>query len=199
MRKLIATLLSAVPALALGAPTTWNVDPAHSQVGFTVRHLVVSNVRGEFSRYEAKVAYDEQDPTRSSVEASVDVSSVDTRVADRDAHLRSPDFLDAARYPTMTFRSTKVAAAGTGRLRVTGDLTLHGVTRPVVLDVTASPAVKGMSGETRRAFAATTTIHRKDFGLAWNKAVEAGPVVGDDVSIALELEAVQELPKTASR
>ena len=199
MKKLLASLLALSPALALAAGATWNVDPSHSQVGFSVRHLVISNVRGEFSKYEGKVALDEADVTRSSVEATVDVNSVDTRVADRDAHLKSPDFFDAANHPTMTFKSTKVAKAGKDKLKVTGDLTLRGVTKPVVLDVSTTPEVKGMYGETRRGFHATTKISRKAFGLTWNKLVEAGPAVGDEVAIALDLEVVKDQPKTASK
>jgi polyisoprenoid-binding protein YceI len=199
MKKTIASLLAVLPVLALGAPTTWNVDATHSQVSFSVRHLVISNVRGEFAKYEGKLTLDDADVTRSSVEATIDVNSVDTRVADRDTHLRSADFFDVATYPTMTFRSTKVARAGKDRLKVTGDLTLHGVTKPVVLDVTTAPEVKGMYGETRRGFAATTRISRKAFGLAWNKLVEAGPAVGDEVSIALDLEVVKDPPKTAAK
>lgn len=199
MRKLILSLLSLAPALASAAPTTWTIDPSHSQVGFAVKHLVISSVRGEFSRYEGKIALDEQDVTRSTVDATVDVNSIDTRVVDRDAHLKSPDFFDAANHPTMSFRSTKVARTGKDKLKVTGNLTLRGVTKPVVLDVTTTPAVKGMHGETRRGFSATTNISRKAFGLSWNKLVEAGPAVGDEVTIALDLEVVKDQPKTASR
>jgi polyisoprenoid-binding protein YceI len=198
MRKLLTAALAVAPALALAAPTAWNVDPAHSQVGFSVKHLVISNVRGEFSRYEGKVTLDEDDVARSTVEATIDAGSVSTRVADRDAHLRSPDFFDVAAYPSITFKSTKVARAGKDQLKVTGDLTLHGVTRPVVLDVAVAPEVKGMFGETRRGFTATTRISRKDYGLTWNKLVEAGPAVGDEVGISLELEVVKDQPKTAA-
>ena len=199
MTKILASLLALVPALALAAPTTWNVDASHSQVGFAVRHLVISNVRGEFKTYQGKISLDDADPARSSVEATIDVNSIDTKVADRDAHLKSADFFDVANHPSMTFKSTKVARAGKDRLKVTGDLTLRGVTKPVVLDVTTTPEVKGMGGETRRGFAATTKISRKAYGLTWNKVVEAGPAVGDEVTIALELEAVKDQPKTASR
>ena len=199
MKKLLASLAILAPALALAAPTTWAIDPTHSQVGFAVKHLVISNVRGEFSRYSGKVLLDEADLSRSSVEATIDVNSVSTKVADRDAHLKSPDFFDAAKYPQMTFRSTQVRRTGPHTLEVTGNLTLHGVTRPVVLAVETTPAVKGMFGETRRGFAATTRINRKDFGLAWNKVVEAGPAVGDEVAISLDLESVKEQPKTAQR
>lgn len=198
MKKLLAALLSLAPALALAATTTWNVDPSHSQIGFAVKHLVISNVRGEFSTYSGKLAFDEKDPTKSTVEATIDPASIDTKVADRNAHLKSPDFLDVAKYPTIGFRSTKVAKAGKDRLKVTGDLTLHGVTKPVVLDVATGPEVKGMAGETRRGFSATTKISRKEFGLTWNKILEAGPAVGDEISIALDLEVVKDQPKSAS-
>ena len=196
MKRTFVAALALAPALALAAPTSWDVDPVHSQVGFSVKHLVISNVRGEFSKYSGKVALDDADVSRSSVEATIDASSIDTRVADRDNHLRSPDFFDVAKFPSITFKSTKVVKGSKDQLQVTGDLTLHGVTRPVVLLVDVSPEVKGMGGETRRGFAATTKINRKDFGLTWNKVLEAGPAVGEEVAISLELEAVKEQPKT---
>ena len=196
--KKLAVLLSLAPALALAAPSNWNIDASHSQVGFAVKHLVISNVRGEFGAYQGKLFLDEADVTKSTVNATIDVNSLNTKVADRDAHLKSADFFDVAKYPTMTFKSTKVEKAGKDRLKVTGDLTLHGVTKPVVLDVSTSAEVKGMYGETRRAFAATTKIDRKDFGLTWNKLVEAGPAVGDQVTITLDLELVKDQPKSAS-
>jgi polyisoprenoid-binding protein YceI len=199
MNKLLVALLSLAPSLALGAPSTWNLDASHSQVGFAVKHLVISTVRGEFTKYEGKVALDEADVTKSSVEAVIDADSLDTRVADRDGHLKSPDFFDVAKYPSITFKSTKVAKAGKDGLKVTGDLTLHGVTKAVVLDVSTTPAVKGMYGETRRGFSATTKISRKEFGLTWNKLVEAGPAVGDEVTIVLDLEVVKEQPKGAEK
>jgi len=197
MKRLIAALLAVAPVLALGGTSTWNVDASHSTVGFSVRHLVISKVRGDFTRFSGKVQLDEADVTRSTVDATIDVASVDTRVADRDGHLKSPDFFDAAKYPSITFKSTKVAKGGAGRLLVTGDLTLHGVTRPVTLDVTASAEVKGMYGETRRGYSATAKIDRKDYGLTWNKLVEAGPAVGDEVTLTLDLEAVKDEPKGA--
>jgi polyisoprenoid-binding protein YceI len=196
--KKLAVLLSLAPTLALAASSSWNVDASHSQVGFAVKHLVISNVRGEFAAFQGKLLLDDSDVTKSTVEATIDVNSLDTKVADRDAHLKGPDFFDVAKFASITFKSTKVAKAGKDRLQVTGDLTLHGVTKPVVLDVTTSPVVKGMYGETRRAFAATTRIDRKAFGLTWNKLVEAGPAVGDEVTIALDLELVKDQPKAAS-
>ena len=198
-KSLAVSLLALVPALSLAAPTPWNLDPSHSQVGFSVKHLVISNVRGEFRKYEGKVVLDDADVSRSTVQAVIDASSIDTGVADRDGHLRSPDFLDVAKYPTVTFRSSKVAKAGKDGLDVTGDLTLHGVTKPVVLHVATTSEVKGMFGETRRGFSATTRIDRKDFGLTWSKLVEAGPAVGDEVVITLDLEVVKDQPKTAAK
>lgn len=199
MKKLLATLAAALPALVLAAPATWNVDASHSTAGFAVKHLVISTVRGEFRTFSGVVKLDDVDPTKSTVDATLDVNSLDTHVADRDTHLKSPDFFDVAKYPTITFKSTKVAKAGKGALKVTGDLTLHGVTRPVTLDVLPSAEVKGMYGETRRGFAATTKIDRKSFGLTWNKVVEAGPAVGDEVTIALDLEVVKDQPKAAAK
>jgi polyisoprenoid-binding protein YceI len=182
----------AVPALSLAEGATWNIDPAHTRSGFTVRHLVISNVRGEFGKTTGKVVLDEKDPAKSSVEATIDVNTLDTRVPDRDAHLRSADFFDVAKYPTITFRSTKVHAAGKGKLEVTGDLTMKGVTKPVVLHVEGpSVEVKGPMGDVRRAMVARTVINRREFGLNWSKAVEAGPVVGDDVQIEIEAEMVK--------
>ena len=192
MKKLLATLLAFSPALALAATTGWNIDASHSQVGFAVKHLVISNVRGEFGAYQGKLFLDEADVTKSTVNATIDVNSLNTKVADRDAHLKSADFFDVAKYPTMTFKSTKVAKAGKDQLKVTGDLTLHGVTKPVVLDVSTSAEVKGMYGETRRAFAATTKIDRKDYGLTWNKALETGGVVvGEEVAIEVNIELIK--------
>jgi polyisoprenoid-binding protein YceI len=197
-KKLLAALLAVAPAFALAASSTWNIDPSHSTTGFAVKHLVISSAKGEFKKYTGSVQLDEADVTRSTVTASIDVDSIDTGVADRDAHLKSPDFFDAARYPTITFKSTKVAKAGKDKLKVTGDLTLRGVTKPVTLDVVTTQAVKGMFGETRRGFAATTKISRKEFGLTWNKLVEAGPAVADEVAILLDLEAVKDEPKSAA-
>jgi polyisoprenoid-binding protein YceI len=197
-------ILSAVAALALlpslaSAATAFQIDGSHSTVGFSVRHLVIAQVRGQFTSVAGTVALDERDLTKSTVEATIDAASVDTRVADRDNHLRSPDFFDVAKYPAITFKSTKISKAGKDAYQVTGDLTIHGVTRPVTLETTVTPEVKGMYGETRRGISATTKISRKEFGLTWNKVVEAGPAVGDEVAISLDLEAVKNQPKAASR
>jgi polyisoprenoid-binding protein YceI len=198
MKKLLASLLAAAPLLASAAPSAWNVDASHSQVGFAVRHLVISSVRGEFTKYAGVAQLDETDPAKSTVQVTIDAASVDTHVADRDTHLKSADFLDTAKYPEITFKSTKVKKAGKDKLEIAGDLTLRGVTKPVTLAVTTSPEVKGMYGETRRGFQGTTKISRKDFGLTWNKLVEAGPAVGDEVTIALDVELVKDAPKSAA-
>ncbi len=186
----VASLLAvAAPAAALAEETTWAIDASHTHAAFSVRHLVISNVRGEFGKTTGTVKLDDKDLARSSVEATIETGTIDTRVADRDAHLKSPDFFDTAKYPTMTFKSTKVEKAGKGKLKVTGNLTIKDVTKPVVLDV-AGPTgeVKDPWGKTRRGVSATAKINRRDFGLTWGKVVEAGPVVGDEVAIEIEAE-----------
>jgi polyisoprenoid-binding protein YceI len=200
MKRFLALALTAVlPALAAAETSNWTIDPAHTNSQFSVRHLVISTVRGQFGKTTGALHLDEKDLTKSAVEATIDVTTIDTRVADRDTHLKSPDFFDAAKYPTMTFKSTKVEKAGDDKLNVTGDLTLKGNTKPVVFEVTYTPAaVTGMRGESRRGFSATTKINRKDFGLNWSKVVEAGPVVGDEVSIVVDAEAIKEQAKAAT-
>jgi polyisoprenoid-binding protein YceI len=203
-RSLAVTSLLAVtlgaPAAALAEESTWAIDGAHSHTGFTIRHLVISNVRGEFGKTTGVVTLDDKDLARSSVEATIETGSVDTRVADRDAHLRSPDFFDAAKYPTMTFKSTRVEKAGNGKLKVTGNLTIKDVTKPVVLDVSGPTGeVKDPWGNTRRGISATAKINRRDFGLTWGKVVEAGPVVGDEVAIEIEAELLKQAPKQAAK
>jgi len=194
MKRLLAVLLvAAAPALGLADATIWTLDPNHTHASFTIRHMVISNVRGEFQKVSGTLKLDEKDMTKSSVEATIDTASIDTRVADRDNHLRSPDFFDAAKYPTITFKSTKVEKAGEGKLKVMGDLTMHGVTKPVVLAVEGpTKEVKDPWNNTRRGFAASTTLNRRDFGLTWGKIVEAGPVVGDDVKIEIESELIKQ-------
>jgi polyisoprenoid-binding protein YceI len=181
----------ALPSFAQSA--RWEIDSSHASAGFSVRHLAVSNVKGSFSKLTGTVLWNDQDITKSSVEATIDAATVDTRDAQRDAHLRSADFLDTARVPTITFRSTKVERAANGRLRVTGELTLRGVTRRVVLDVDGPAApVKDPWGNIKSGFTATTTINRKDFGLTWNRLLESGGlVVGEEVNITIEAELVR--------
>ncbi len=183
-----AALLFIVPALASAG--TWNIDPEHSSVGFKVRHMMVSNVKGEFGKFSGVVDIDDKNIADSKVNVTIDTTSINTGVAKRDDHLKSADFFDVAKYPTMTFVSRKVTKAGNDRIKVHGDLTLHGVTREVVLDVEGPSAeAKDPWGNLRRGASATTKINRKDFGLTWNKAVETGGVlVGDDILITLEIE-----------
>ncbi len=194
--KRIITSISTIIALALPTfvfASTWTIDPEHSNVGFKVRHLMVSNVKGNFDKHTGTVEINDKDITKSRVEVSIDTNSINTNVQKRDEHLRSADFFDVAKYPTMTFVSKKVAKAGKDRLKVTGDLTLHGVTRQVVLDVEPiSKESKDPWGNIRRGTAATTKIDRKDFGLTWNKGLETGGVlVGDEITITLEIEMIR--------
>lgn len=195
MKKLI-TSIAAIIALSLppvASASTWTIDPDHSNVGFKVKHLMVSNVKGNFDKHSGTVDLNDKDITKSKVEVSIDTASINTNVAKRDEHLRSADFFDVAKYPAMTFVSKKVAKAGKGKLKVTGDLTLHGVTRQVVLDVEPlSRESKDPWGNIRRGTIATTKIDRKDFGLTWNKGLETGGVlVGEEVIITLEIEMIR--------
>lgn len=175
------------------AVTTYNIDPAHSSAHFKVRHLMISNVRGEFGKVSGTVLFDSQHPEASEITAEIDANSINTREPDRDAHLKSADFLDVTKYPTIRYHSRKVAATGQGTYRVTGDLTIHGVSREVVLKVNGlTPENKDPWGLMRRGAEATTKISRKDFGLTWNKALETGGVmVGDEVEITIEVELVK--------
>jgi polyisoprenoid-binding protein YceI len=186
-------LLAALAAPALAQSTsTWEIDPAHSSIQFGVRHLMISTVKGRFPKFTATAVADEKEPTRAVVEASIDAASLDTGEAKRDEHLKSPDFFDVQKYPTITFKSTKVEAAGDRHFKLHGDLTMHGVTKPVVLDVEATPQVKGMRGETRAGARATTKVNRKDFGINWSKTMDGGGVVvGDDVDVTIEVEGVK--------
>lgn len=187
--RIAAVAALALPGLALGATSTWNVDPAHTHAGFGVKHLVITTVKGEFAKTAGTLVLDESDITRSRVEVTIDVASVDTREPKRDDDLRSPNFFDAAKYPTITFKSTKVEKAGENRLKVTGDLTMHGVTRPVTLDVEGpTKEIKDPWGNVKRGVSAIAKINRKDFGLTWNAMIDAGPVVGDQVSIEIDSE-----------
>ena len=171
---------------------TYTIDGAHSAAQFSVRHLMVSNVRGAFSKVAGTIQYDARNLGASKVEATVDINSVDTREPKRDEHLKSADFFDAAKYPTMTFKSKQVSKAG-DKVLVKGDLTLHGVTREVTLTLDGAPQeVKDPWGATRIGTQATTKINRKDFGLLWNKNLDGGGVmIGDEVSITLDIEAVK--------
>jgi len=188
---IIALLAFAIPVLS--DASTWQIDPDHSSFQFKVRHLMVSNVKGGFTKASGVVTIDEKDISNLKVELTIDAASVSTDHAKRDEHLRGPDFFDVAKYPTLTFVSKKVIKAGPENLKVTGDLTIHGVTREVTVDVEGpTPEVKDPWGNFRRGATATTKINRKDFGLTWNRALETGGVVvGDDVNIYVEVELVK--------
>ena len=195
MKRIIASISTIIalslPALAFA--TSWNIDPEHSNVGFKVRHLMVSNVKGSFEKNKGVVDINDKDITKSKVEVTIDTASINTNVQKRDEHLRSADFFDVAKFPTMTFVSKKVAKAGKDKLKVTGDLTLHGITKEVVLDV-EGPSLESKDpwGNIRRGATANTKINRKDFGLVWNKALETGGVaVGEEVTITLEIEMIK--------
>jgi polyisoprenoid-binding protein YceI len=185
---LILWLILATPVFTFAA--TWEMDPAHSNFQFKIRHLTVSNVKGDFNKFRGLVMIDDQKITQLKAEISIDAASVNTGHGQRDEHLRGPDFFDVTRYPAITFVSKKVIKAEPGRLKVVGDLTLHGVTREITVDVEGpTPEVKDPSGNFRRGATATAKINRRDFGLTWNKVLDAGGlVVGDEVNIYVEVE-----------
>lgn len=173
--------------------TTWNIDPIHSSAEFKVKHMMVSNVKGQFTGVTGTLKLDESDVTHSTVEATIEAASVNTRNAQRDTHLKSADFFDVEKFPALAFKSTAIARLDPGRLSVTGDLTIHGVTRSVTFEVEGptTPA-KDPWGGTRIGLEAATKISRKDFGLTYNAALETGGVlVGDEVSISLDVEFVK--------
>ncbi|HEU6452260.1 MAG TPA: YceI family protein [Gemmatimonadaceae bacterium] len=179
-----------------GRTTTWKIDPAHTLVEFTAKHMMITNVRGRFSNVEGSIVAADENPNDSSVSVELDAASIDTRVEQRDQHLRSADFLDVENYPKVTFRSTKVEGASFEpgeSFRVTGDLTIRGTTREVVLDATYEGRGRDPWGGERVSFSADTKIDRRDFGLTWNAALETGGVlVGNDLRIHIEAQAVRE-------
>ncbi len=176
------------------AVTTWTIDPIHSVAEFKVRHMMISNVKGQFSRVSGTLTFDETDVANSRIEAAIEAASIDTRDAQRDAHLRSADFFDVERFPALSFTSTRVTRTGNGRLAVEGELTIHGVTRSVGFDVEGpTPPAKDPWGSTRIGVSATTTINRKDFGLTWNAALETGGIlVGEEVTITLDVQLIRQ-------
>jgi polyisoprenoid-binding protein YceI len=170
----------------------WNIDAVHSGINFSIRHMVVSKVRGRFAKYSGTLNLDEVDLTRSTLEATIDVASIDTGAPQRDTHLRSADFFDVEKFPEIRFRSRRIEKVEDERYRVVGDLTIRDVTREVSLDVEYGGRAKDPWGNERAGFIATATLDRKDFGLGWNQALEAGGVlVGDRVDIEIEVQAVK--------
>jgi polyisoprenoid-binding protein YceI len=173
--------------------TTWNLDPAHSVAEFKVKHMMISNVKGQFAKVTGKLTLDESDLANSRVEALIEAASLETRDAQRDAHLKSPDFFDAEKFPTLAFKSSRISIVRDGELAVEGDLTIRGVTRKATFSVEGpTPPAKDPWGNTRVAVSATTKINRKDFGLTWNAALETGGIlVGDEVTITLDAQFIK--------
>lgn len=194
----ILTLLVITSSTLLFGQSTWTIDSAHSAAQFSVRHMMVSNVRGEFGKLNGTAVYDPANPGTASIEATIDATTINTRESRRDDHLRSADFFDTANYPTLTFKSKKVQPVGEGHLKVTGDLTMRGVTKEVVLEVTGLNAeIKDQRGNSRIGASATTRLNRKDFGISWNRALDSGGVVvADEVDVILDVELVKKAPTT---
>lgn len=188
-RFVVASLLAlALPALASAAPVVYKVDPDHSSVGFSIRHFV-SNVQGRFKDFDGTIKYDKQNPAASSVEFTAKVDSIDTDNKDRDNHLKSPDFFDAAKFPAMTFTSSSVKAKDANTLDVTGNLTIHGVTKAVTIPVSVLGTVATKGGE-KAGFESNFTIDRKDYGVQWNRVLDTGgTMLGNDVKIVVSVEA----------
>ena len=177
----------------------WEIDTAHSMIEFTVKHMMVTNVRGRFTNFSGDAHLDEEHPEQSRVDVTIDVGSLTTGAEARDQHLRSADFFDVAQYPTATFHSTKVERRGEDHLKVTGDLTIRGTTKPVTLDVTIEGKFKDMQGKDRYGFSATTSFSRKEFGLEWNVALESGGwLVGDKITITIDAQVIAPVAEPAA-
>jgi polyisoprenoid-binding protein YceI len=183
---IVAALLAPLNVFA----ATYTIDPAHSTIGFRVKHLMISNVKGVFEKFKGSVNIDEKDITRSKVDVTIEMASVNTNITKRDDHLRSPDFFDVAKFPVMTFTSTKVEKAGVDALKVTGILTIKGVSKQVILNVEGPTGeIKSPQGDVKRGASAATTINRQDFGVSWSKKLDGGGmVVADDVYISIDTE-----------
>jgi polyisoprenoid-binding protein YceI len=195
---LSTVVLLAAPNVALAA--NYEIDPVHSAATFAIRHMMISTVRGQFSKISGTAAWEKPDFSDARVDVTIDAASVDTRFPKRDADLKSPMFLDVAKFPTLTFKSKKVEKAG-GKVKLHGDLTIHGVTKEVVFEVEGPTAeTKDPFGNTKVGASATTKINRKDFGLVWNKTLETGGVlVGEEVTIVVDLELTKKAPVKAER
>jgi polyisoprenoid-binding protein YceI len=176
---------------------SWKIDPAHTEINFTVRHMMISNVRGHFEKFAGTVEFDEQNPASSSVDVQIEAASITTKEAQRDGHLRSPDFFDAEKFPYLTFESKRVEVVDYNHGRIIGDLTIRDITHEVVLDTEYSGTAKSPYGHTSAGFTATTKINRKDWNLVWNVALETGGwLVGDEIKISIELEIIKvEIPE----
>jgi len=197
-RTTISATLAAVLAVSAAATTTtWQIDPQHTAAGFAVKHLMISTVRGQFKGVTGTVNWEDQDISKSTVDITIDANTVDTSEPKRDADLKSDKFFDVAKYPTITFKSKKIEQVSAGKLKITGDLTIRGVTKEVALDVEGpTPPVKDPWGNTRVAANATTKVNRQDFGVKWNANMDGGGVVvGDDVAITIDLEMIKKAAK----
>lgn len=173
---------------------THTIDASHSHIDFSVKHMMVSTVKGRFKSFSGEVEIDDANPTASKVDVTIETASIDTGAEQRDGHLRSADFFDAEKYPTITFTSKKVEPLGDDKYRVTGDLTVHGVTREIPLEITREGVAQNMYGKQVQAFSAALSISRKDFGLEWNVALESGGwLVSDQVKVSLDIEAVEKV------
>ncbi|HUO04867.1 MAG TPA: YceI family protein [Candidatus Binataceae bacterium] len=194
--KIAAAVIAVASFSAFSLPAradTWQFDPSHTSVEFSIRHMMVSNVKGVFQKTRGTISANGTDPASVKIDATIDATSIDTHVAKRDNHLKSADFLDVEKFPTITFKSTKAEADGQGKWKVAGDLTLHGVTKPVVLEVDGpTPTIKDPMGNTRVGASATTTIKRSDFGIVWNAPLETGGLlIGDEVAVSIDIEAIK--------
>jgi polyisoprenoid-binding protein YceI len=194
---LAATIAATLAVSSPAATTTWQIDPAHTAAGFSVKHMMIATVRGQFKGVTGTVNWDDQDLSNSIVDVTIDANTVDTGEPKRDADLKSANFFDVAHYPTITFRSTKIERISAAKMKVAGNLTIHGITKPVVLDVEGpSGAIKDPYGNTRVALNATTTVNRVDYGVKWNAKMDGGGiVVGDDVNISIDLEMIKKEAK----
>ncbi len=195
MKRVTLAVFIAVLAVAIqtaGAQSEWTIDSAHSSVQFAVKHLMIATVRGEFGRMSGNVLFDGKDYATVKAEAVIDVTSINTREPKRDEHLRSADFFDAANHPKITFKSKRVEGINGNRFVLVGDLTMRGVTKEIALSVEASPIIKGMSGESRMGAQATGKLNRQDFGIKYNRVLDAGGLaVGNEVQILIDLELVK--------
>jgi polyisoprenoid-binding protein YceI len=200
MKKTIFTLsLLALAFAGLAHAADFDVDPAHTSVGFNIKHLV-GRVNGSFTDFTGTFSFEQGKPAKDKVEFTVKTASINTQNEKRDTHLKSPDFFDVAKYPTMTFVSKKVVAAGKDKLKVTGDLTLHGVTHEETFNVEFGGIAKDPWGNTRAGFSATTTLNRKTYGIIWNKTLDSGSLMlGEDVNVVLQVEATQKADATATK
>jgi len=196
MRKLLFAAVLVVVAASAAQAQTWTIDTSHSGAHFAVRHMMVSTVRGDMGKVTGTVTFDGTNLAAATVDATIDVTGISTRDEKRDAHLKSADFFDVATYPTMTFKSKKVVPNADGSFKLIGDLTMHGVTKEVTLDVEAMRPVVKMANGSRTGTTATTKINRQDFGVKWSRTMDGGGVVvGDEVSVTIDLELIQQAAK----